>query len=200
MGPEGNSRGMRQPESPHVHFGGSNTTIPREDPIERENGGGQGKKERHFRRYGGEGGPAEGTQKHKIPKKQKMEKKFSLLTLQKQSKNQKISWLFLFLLPFFRIVFCELFSVILVMFLFWDPGKTVLCPKKSICVRKKVFVALKSNGLLLTIVLLWRPNEEGKNECRGSLVVEGDRVCWSLQQRWGGTVVHQDTRVPVHIG
>ena len=53
-------------------------------------------------------------------------------------------------------------------------------------VSRKKFVTLQSNRLLLTMVLLWRPNEEGKNECQGSLVVEGERVWWSLQQRWGG--------------
>ena len=69
------------------------------------------------------------------------------------------------------------------MFLFSDPGKTVLCPKIILFVSRK-FVTLQSNRLLLTMVLLWRPNEEGKNECQGSLVVEGERVWWSLQQRW----------------
>ena len=47
-------------------------------------------------------------------------------------------------------------------------------------------MALQSDGLLLTMVLLWRPHEEGRNECtQSSPMMEAESVWWSFQRRWG---------------
>ena len=58
-------------------------------------------------------------------------------------------------------------------------------------------MVLQSDGLL-TMVLLWRPHEEGRNECtQSSPVMEVERVWCS---GGGRTVVIRDSRVPERVG